>query len=398
MDTKIIAEVEKLIAWRITTMGPNPSVDAVIDALKKGNLNTGAAPIHHEALSAFRKRNRLAKEMVIQRVLERATEAPSPLETPVQPAATSESETVPSTVSASRPHGTAEIQSVRSEALADVARRSGLELKEEEGEVYITLRCFEQLIGKTPENLRRTLEARGFPIRQVWIQNERKQVRQTPGILIAYIFAVVGLADLHGMEPEEREKLFALQRDMPNWMKRFNELVPTTKDEPKSILAAVGSLVSSLRTSIIEGFSRIGSRFESRFDRIETLLGRGYTQPTQQPSSVFVSDPARVETRRITDTGGAKLVVRRPLVDIHHVVQQVNQYLCTNYTPEDIIRVSEREGIYEREPWGVDKAGNENATILDGGAIVTWHFDLDSVDLLKTCFRKDTVATNSAMS
>ncbi len=427
MDTTLAPQVEKLIAWRIETL-EGATVDAVVDSFRRGTFNPGEQlpdGVTLRAVHAFRKRSDQAKRRYVvkafaeqARTIIAAVDAqPDPVsatspkaETPAPISTASDAETLSQTgtVAATAPPSQsptrsepAEIQPLRSEALIQIGRTTGLELKDEQGDIYVTLRCFQQLIGKEPENLRRTLEARHFYIRDIEMPNARGEVRKTPAIELQHIFAIVMLADLHGMSPEQREHLFRIQHELPAWMRRFNRTAGDERlvERPQSILAALGSAASTITAKVLavcsEGFAKLADRFDMRFDRLERLLAPSSTEPP--PPKPFVN-PDRVETPRFTASGNAKLIVRRPppLRNIFEVTADVNRFMCSNYTPESIIRVAQQLGIYEREPWGMSLAGH--TVKLDSGERSTWSFDMDAVDLIKDTVRKESVATNSAFS
>jgi hypothetical protein len=406
MDTKV-AEVEKLVDWRIANLPDGATVADVVESFKRGTFNTGEPLPEGVTIGAvrdFRKRGDDAKRRLVVRALGRSqtTRQPAIEKSPATPSITG---TVPSTPSIA----TAEIKPVRTTALAEIARLTSLELKEVAGEIFITLRCFEPLIGKRPENLRRTLEARGFPITEVSALNVAGNTRPTPAIHIAYIFAVVGLADLHGMDEQEKARLFKLQREMPTWLKRFDKILLESqpkillesqpKEEP-SFLALVNTMSSKILTVMQEGLVKLASRFDLRFDRIEHLLRvSGASRSTAEGPPVDRNRtrqdaPKTRDLERINGTW--KISSRGPLKSITDVVKEVNQHLNTFFMPEEIVQMAKKAGIYEREFWGMNKVGVENSTILESGDMVTWWFDADSRNVIKDVARKECITINGA--
>lgn len=405
MKTQLTAQVEKLIAWRIGTLGDTPSADDVLALFKRANFNAGKLPddITGRALRSFRQRSDAEKRKLIERVRLQQSQAQlpnvqavTPAEVSVEPA-TSVSETLPASVTDEVPQN----QPVQSDALAEASRKTSLELVKEGGEVYITLRCFEKLIGKRPDNLRRSLEARHLEIRDVVATNERGQLRPTPAIQIAYVFAVVMLADLHGMDADEREKLFAIQRDLPGWMKRFEAMIrpeppalplPPAASERSLLGSVANTIMGRLASAFTTGLSKLEHRLDVRFDRLERLLHQYTSPPAPSPSQ----NGAHVDPRWARLNGTGKISSRPPHKDVLWVTTAINNALgTTTYTPEDIIRIAQRERIYDGF-WVMDKVGIEPAIILDDGEKVTKWFDQDAIELLKDVTRKETVAQNSA--
>ena len=400
MDKTLIAQVEKLVEWRIENLGGTPSVEEVVTSLKRGRLNTGALPVPHEAVSSFRNRRNTDKCKLVQKALLRRTQTALPnvaAEAVAAPPTPAVPETVPATTSAPT------IQPRRNEALAEIARKGSLELKEEGGEVYISLRCFEQLIGKRPENLSRTLAARGFPLRDVMLPNERGQLRETPAISLDYIFAVVGLADLHGMSPGERNQLFTLQRELPGWMKRYNQfavqttppspLPPNREEETKLVTGFVNRIVNIFT----DGIARLTERLDGRFDRIEKILTPTFATrpPHGTPLPVTTNGVTAVQPPILTASGLSKISSRPPLKDLNSVTTEINKFvgMIGSYSARDIIRRAEKLGIWKSPLWGADKVGVENALLLDGESI-TWWIDSDGVELLKQDIRRESTHLN----
>ncbi len=417
MSTKLSAQVEQLIEWRIKDLQGipavgTPTVEEVTKSLARGAFNHGRLPseIPLLALQSFRKRSDQSKRILVGKVFQRLQQGTLP----TAPAAAStapppQPETLPASVSAARPEPAA-IVPVRSDALGELARRTSLELIEHRGEVYITLRAFEQLIGKRPDNLRRTLEARGFPIVDVQAKNERGQDRETPAVLAAYIFAVVGLADLHGMDAQERNHLFNLQTHFPTWMKRFDEmtrpraLAAPVSEEPRGpflvSLSRLGETIQNRLLSIVtSGLGGLRDHFNVRFDSLEAHIDHLLESRTTQPNGTTApATPAVAMVRNLRLNGIAKISSRPPVRDVKWVTENINQRLQTFFTPYEIIRMAERERIYNADLWGMDKIGVEDAVVLDGGERVTWFFDQDAIELLHDVARRETVARNSAPS
>ncbi len=378
MNTKLSAQVEKLVAWQIEALSAHttiPSVEEVITALRRGQTNTSRLPVSHEAIDSLRKRSDAAKRKLILKMMSRHN----------QPGA------APGAVAESSSEA-AQFQPPANNVLAIIARRSSLELKEEEpGEVYIPLRAFHQLIGKRPEHLRRTLASRKLPLRDIKMLNERGELRDTPAIHVSYLPLVIGMADTHRVSEEGRERLFALQREMPNWSKRLNQVADSNgvlyarpKDEPRSILGAlVNTVMTRVANALSSGLGKLEQKLDMRFDRLERIL----LLDPKTPQKTSLPETPQVETRRTTVTGGSKFSVRRPTYDIQTVVNHVNQYVGMSYTPEDIIQMAKEAGIYERAPWGFEQNFEPFAVRINDGLRVTWQFDLDSVELLKELAR-----------
>ncbi len=393
MDKNLIAQVERLVEWRIQELNTT-DVEAVLTSLKRGRLQMGGVPVPSTAVHSFRNRRNADKRKLIQKALARRTQAAlpnvEPAVTPVVAAAVPE--TLAGSVSANRPQ-VAAIQPSRSEFLTTVARQSFLELKEQNGDIYVTLRCFDKLIGKRPDNLHRTLAARGFPLVNIEMPNERGQLRETPAIDLYYIFAVVGLADIHGMNAGERNQLFTLQREMPGWMKRFNAFdrpapVPPlpAKGEPRMV-----TFLNKIVTSVTDGLSKLADRFDGRFDRLEGLLAP--RPPATRTNGTTHNGPPLFRANATS-----KISLATPLRDINLVTKEVNRYCGSidHFTARDILSMAKQVGIYEQPLWGADKVGVSDAIILDDGEKITWWFDVDSQDVLKGLARKKILSDNNA--
>jgi hypothetical protein len=334
MAKVLCAQVDALVLSRIDSLGGNPSVEEVITALKRKNFKTGQVPdgIPLTALTAFRKRSDPKKALIVQKVLASRAQGVLPnVEPPAEPVAPAPAsppvteavlETVPATVSAESLRDApaeAEIQPVPGEkGLARLVRGSDFELAQDDvGEIYVSLRCVAGLIFKDADNLRRTMEARGFEIKDLVMLNKRGQQRRTPAIQSDHVFAAIMAADFHGLNVEQKEKLSALQREVPTWMRRFQAAkdeaaLVKNKDEDgllKSItghlVSFVGEVTTTITTAITTGLSELATRFDARFDRIEALI----EAPSQKPEPVQAAFVPVVEAklpRSTTSDGKAK--------------------------------------------------------------------------------------------
>lgn len=344
--------VDQLISGTITRIGQHADVDNVLAALVQGKFTAVPRPpgVPLDAVKAFRKRNKKVRRALVAEAFQarRQTTLPG--------SDSGDAQTVPSTVS---PRPT-EITRVSSDVLvADIARKTALELKEENGEVFITLRCFEKLIGKTPENLQRTLVARGFPITQVALPNAVGNTRQTPAIHIDYIFAVVSLADLHGMDDSERERLFKIQRELPGWMKTYeatkayHQALATPKEEHRPLLTKGGVMISvahlaaTVAERVVHVVADFANRLDIRLDRIERLL-------TTKPAPGIASTNGTPKFPLPPNKFG----VVRPFLTAEALFERIDQELCREQrnlgidSPEAVINLARNLGIYRTQHWG----------------------------------------------
>lgn len=388
---KLSPEVEKLITATIERIGQHATVDNVLEALTQGNITAvpRAPNVQLDAVKAFRKRRKTARLQFVEHVFANRRQAtlPSVGSVPEPVAATASLER-------SQPPQNPAPQSV---ALAEIGRNTGLELKEEMGEVYITLRCFEQLIGKRPENLKRTLEARGFPIVDLDLPNAAGNTRKTPCVHTDYIFAVVTTADLHGMDDAERQKLFYIQRNMPTWMRRF-EAAKTLAQAPKpeeqrplltkgGVMISVANLAAAVAEKVVHVISDFANRLDLRLDRIEKLVTPAKAPPVQAPTNGTLLHPKFPAPPN-------KYGVVKPFINAQQMLEKFDTDFChaqRNFgidSPEAIVRLAANLGIFKTQHWGRIVGADE------------WEFDagkeaLTAYTYMKDYLHKNIVATNS---
>ena len=382
--------VEKLIAHTIRRIGQNATTDLVLEALTRGKVTDVPRPpgTNLDAVQRFRKRNSKARLAYVKAGFDarRQTALPS-----VEP----DAETLPGSVS-QQPTGITTVPSVN---LSDIARQTSLELSEVAGTVYITLRSFEPLLGKRPDNLKRTLMARGFPLIDISLPNAQGNTRSTPAIATDYIFAVIGLADLHGMDAGERNQLFTLQRDFPMWMRRFEQArvlaklpapAPTPElpthimgDRGRRVpLTAIVSTIADRVVSLVQGFAE---RLDLRLDRIERLIS---TKPppviAPAPNGSIPKYPAPPN----------KFGTVKPFLSAEQLLERFDHDFNLDArtlgidSPEAVEQLARNLGIYRTQHWG--RIVRNDEWEYDGGkeavTAYTW---------MKDYLQKNIVARNS---
>lgn len=374
--------VDQLVIGTITRIGQHADVDTVLAALVQGKLTAVPRPpgVPLDAVKAFRKRNKKVRRQIVAEAFQarRQTTLPG-----------SDAQTPPGGVSP-RP---GEITQVSSDGFADLARKAALEMKQEGGEVYITLRAFEPLIGKRPDHLARTLKARGYPVTEIDMPNAVGNTRRTPAIHIDYIFAVVSLADLHGLDDAERQRLFQLQRELPTWMKRYEAskaLVTAPKPEEHrplltkgGVMISVAHLATTVAERVVHVVSDFANRLDIRLDRIERLI-------TQKPAPSIASTNGTPKFPAPPNKFGTV----RPFLTAEALLDRLDQELCREQrnlgidSAEAVINLARNLGIYRTQHWGRIVRNDE------------WEFDagkeaVTSLTWMLDYLRKNLVARNS---
>jgi hypothetical protein len=352
--------IDKLIAWTIARLGKDATADKVLAALSEGHSSSVPRPpdVSEDVVRAFRKRSKKHRLPLVEAVITASKQASLP---GVSQAAPNPPPQTPLSSVSQQPTGNAQLS-----GLGEIARRNSLELTELNGEVYVSLRCFETLLGKRPDNLRRTLEARGFPLVDLALPNAVGTPRNTPGLHIDYIFAIVSLVDLHGLDEDERQRLFAMQRELPQFMRRYwiERLGPrSTEARPLltrgGVLLSVAQLANAVGEKVVKIIGDFASRLDIRLDRIEHLLTATKTAPPKA-TSILVPN---------------KFGIVKPLYSAAQVLEKLDETFgrCQRDlgidSPEAVMRFACELGIYRTPHWGTITGNDE--WIYDGSREAT---------------------------